>query len=78
MSSPARRIVIGARPASKGDNGNAVYMARMRSEKEQRRRISSLLIKWERGFRLEDAPPDCNEWTRDPRPCSNGPSEIDR
>lgn len=34
---------------------------------------SHALLGWPRGFSLEDAPPDRNEWTRTPPPCSNGP-----
>lgn len=62
MSTPARKIVIqGRRPR---DNGNAVYMARKQAEKQQRQLMFQLLLRWERGFAIADAPPDRNEWTR--------------
>lgn len=51
------------RRATKGDNGNAAYMARRRAEAAKRRFMCALLIRWPRGFSMEDAPPDRNEWT---------------
>lgn len=77
MSTPARKIVIGARPGVKGDNGNAAYMARRRAEKAERQLMFLLLLKWRRGFSPADAPPHINEWTRGPVLWYNGP-RIDR
>lgn len=78
MGVPARKIVIkGRRPATKGDNGNAAYMARRREEAAHHRFMCSLLIRWGRGFSIEDAPPAINEWT--PRPsCGIMAPVIDR
>lgn len=80
MSTPAKtnptpraaKIVIrGRRLAVKGDNGNAVYMARRRAEIAQHRFMCALLIRWGRGFSIEDAPPDlrwrCSEQHRHKR-----------
>lgn len=61
---PPMKIVIKPRPATKGDNGNTVYMARLRAEREERRVLCNLIVKWGRGFSIEDAPPLINEWTR--------------
>lgn len=63
MSTPTRKIVIRGRPATKGDNGNAAYMERRRREAAHHRFMCGLLTRWGRGFSIEDAPPDRNEWT---------------
>lgn len=72
MSATAPRIVIGRRVH---DNGNAAYMARRRAEREERRFMCNLLVRWGRGFNLTDAPPDLrhgNGWTRYPPLWYNG------
>lgn len=62
-----RKIVIGARMLSKDGSGNSEYLARRRIEIAEFRFLCALLIRWGRGFSLEDAPPHLNEWTRTPR-----------
>lgn len=65
MSTPVRKIVI--RESRRGRkpqlDGNAAYMVQRRKEDAQRRFMCALLVRWGRGFSIEDAPPHLNEWT---------------
>lgn len=64
MSTPVRKIVIQGRRGRKPQlDGNAVYMKLRRAEEAKRRFMCALLIRWGRGFSMEDAPSERNEWT---------------
>lgn len=71
MSAIPRKIVIKGRQTR--DDGNAAYQKQQRAERLQRQFMFQALLRWGRGFSLADAPPERNEWTRRPSPCSNGP-----
>lgn len=67
MNTPERRIVIQGRRGRKPQlDGSAAYLVQRRKEDAQRRFMCALLIRWGRGFSIEDAPPHLNEWTRGP------------
>lgn len=72
MSTPAKKIVIQGRKLK--DDGNAAYQKQRKAERLHRQILFQLLLRWGRGFSLADAPPESNEWTRRPSPCSNGVS----
>lgn len=56
MSTPAKKIVIKGRAEPR--DGNAAYQKLKRMEYAERQLRFKAILKWERGFSPEDAPPD--------------------